>query len=1122
MLLSDDLLAQPHFKIIDLGIPYSVGYGINDSAEVAGEYFTLTGDALGFRWKDGTMTSLGTLSGYPKSHAQAINNSGRVVGWGYDASNASDHAFVWQNNSMSDIDSATVYAHANAINDSGHVVGIRSVMVGNESQAHAYLWNNGTGTDLMTLTGYSSSATAINNSTQIVGSYSAFLGDGSFTHAFLWHDGTMTDLGPPNPSFSIAFGINNSGQVVGWMTKMPSVPYHAFVWQAGDSIRDLGTLGGQTSIAHAINDAGQIVGQSQLPGNNQSHAVLWRDGGMYDLNNLADTSGGWLLIDAYDINNSGQITGIGRHNLQTRAFLLKHASLWVVNPAPGSRVVVDQADTIRWLRDVPRNVEIRFTVDGGANYTLLTTVPSTESTYVWHPPTTFSTSTNCFVKLTDALDANVSVTSGRFTMRGYDLVRPIAGGGLEAFSPDHHGWFFANAGDVMWTQAWYNQFDYPHIPDKFTGSPYSADFLFTPQKPVASDFPDWPLFVETFGTDKCYTTTLLGDLNPPRESAVEAWKSIKGEWHGACFGFPTSALLHFTYHSEFIAQNQNIPSGSELYSVLTTGSSIQTVNKYFLYQSDRDQIAHADASRFSVTPRDLLEDLKAMLLEDNGDPKTLSMLNTSNPRAHTLIPFRLVRDEFDARNWRIMVYDCNSPGQIDQYILLDSLANTWEEFLGLGYDIGNDGLFLNLPISHFLQRPVLSLLETSSSNVPNATAPQATGETWIYVSDTSSVSIVSPAGDTLGFANGKVMQDIRGATAMISSVAVQSPPYGYYLPDSAYAINVSSFADSEYSLLMKDEGAVYKYLRTGIQSPGSDLLSIDHGMTATNSEVEMKTIHLTAIIPGDETEAMVGINDISMPQGGSIHIERSAPNSITLLNAGSSVTYNLRAQWLGPEGLIVYSKKNVALSSTSSQLIHVGHDSGGVVTIFVDEGNNGSVEDSIIIYPQVTSLQLQPSWNMLSIPQHLPDYRKSLLFPSASSNAFAYTQSGYAARDTLRTGEGYWVKFDSAQQILLLGATAASDTLALAIGWNMIGSISTPVPVSNVSSIPGGIVTSSFFGYGISYTAADTITPGRAYWVKVNQAGKLILSATAATPLTRIRIVPTAELPPVRINSERR
>jgi len=60
------------------------------------------------------------------------------------------------------------------------------------------------------------------------------------------------------------------------------------------------------------------------------------------------------------------------------------------------------------------------------------------------------------------------------------------------------------------------------------------------------------------------------------------------------------------------------------------------------------------------------------------------------------------------------------------------------------------------------------------------------------------------------------------------------------------------------------------------------------------------------------------------------------------------------------------------------------------------------------------------------------------------------------------------------------------------------------------------IITSNFFGYNGSYEICDTINPGKGYWVKVDQPGKLILSSIPSGVISsRIKINPTSEMPPL-------
>src|SRR5258708_28985695 len=90
------------------------------------------------------------------------------------------------------------------------------------------------------------------------------------------------------------------------------------------------------------------------------------------------------------------------------------------------------------------------------------------------------------------------------------------------------------------------------------------------------------------------------------------------------------------------------------------------------------------------------------------------------------------------------------------------------------------------------------------------------------------------------------------------------------------------------------------------------------------------------------------------------------------------------------------------------------------------------------------------------------------------------------------------------------------DPIAVLAGWTLVGSISKHIGTSWVASIPGGMITSHFFGYNGGYFVTDTIRPGYAYWVKVSAGAQLILSSPGAEAFQgRIMIVPSPELPPL-------
>jgi hypothetical protein len=214
-------------------------------------------------------------------------------------------------------------------------------------------------------------------------------------------------------------------------------------------------------------------------------------------------------------------------------------------------------------------------------------------------------------------------------------------------------------------------------------------------------------------------------------------------------------------------------------------------------------------------------------------------------------------------------------------------------------------------------------------------------------------------------------------------------------------------------------------------------------------------------------------------------------NSISVLPAFYSTT-NLRAM-------------NPALDGAATPFAGISEDYDGDPR---DPGNPdiGADEFSLVVTltPQVLN-----GWNMIGLPLAVADPLKASLYPEAVSNAFAYQAPpvGYTSRDTILNGIGYWLKFPPAASVSLTGAPVLSDTIALAQGWNLIGSIAYPILKTQVAQSSGGLVASNYFAFnGVAgYGSSDTLQPGRAYWVKASAAGNIILdvlytSGTAPTP----------------------
>jgi probable HAF family extracellular repeat protein len=287
---------------------------------------------------------LGTLGG-KRSNIGGINNRGEVVGGStlLSKEDSNFHAFLWNNGAMNDLGTlGGPSSTANAVSSSTQVVGVAETTnsggnpdfcflakpASETRQCRAFLWRNGAMNDLGTLGGTNSAVPTkgINSRGQVVGIAETPTQE---FHAFLWQNGVMTDLrtlGGP----AVALGINDLGQVVGAASFDTDSNLHAFLWENG-LMSDLGTLGGKISFALVNNNKGQVVGLSALPGDEKNHAFLWKDGNTPPMIDLTPLS----LFDAnsaaFDISDKGQVVGELSDLGGRRAFLWENGVMTDLN-----------------------------------------------------------------------------------------------------------------------------------------------------------------------------------------------------------------------------------------------------------------------------------------------------------------------------------------------------------------------------------------------------------------------------------------------------------------------------------------------------------------------------------------------------------------------------------------------------------------------------------------------------------------------------------------------------------------------------------------------------------------------------------------------------------------------
>lgn len=300
------------YTVTNLGLPpgadSAVGVRMNNSGEVVGWaiYYGQLNSIQGWLWTpDGGFTILPTPPGMPygRFSANDISDNGIIVGDdGYDAG----LAWRYENGQFTTIGplNGLPICDGVAVNNSGDVVGTaKDAQLTTPDDAFL----DGAGIGLMDLTPGSAGGRAVDiNETRQVAGYSQ--GPVTAFEAFRWDavNGTQF-LGTSGLAFSYATRMNELGQVVGYSLSATGFTYNVWLYTDGVGQQVITVPAGSSAGPSGINNLGQVVGTTQATGGNFGWLWTPTDGAraIYELYDFV--SAGYSAVEAFDINDAGQI-----------------------------------------------------------------------------------------------------------------------------------------------------------------------------------------------------------------------------------------------------------------------------------------------------------------------------------------------------------------------------------------------------------------------------------------------------------------------------------------------------------------------------------------------------------------------------------------------------------------------------------------------------------------------------------------------------------------------------------------------------------------------------------------------------------------------------------------------
>lgn len=931
---------------------FSYGSDINDLGVVVGAGSAQYTTDIMCIWRPGDVYPQQVyFHGYNRTTPEGISDSGHYVGYGPKPDGT--HGF------LNGIDLGL--GSTNAVNNSGQVVGW--------TYDSLYLYKDGV-FDYLPTSYWGSEALSINDSGVAAGYWYTDCTQDCYSEVALFRNDSLILLGDMGGGYAEANDINNVGQLAGWAcTSIECTNWNGFIWTNG-SWTVIPTLGGRGSEALAINDSGVAVGQA-YGSDNLQHAIIYDPvNGIRELNSLIPPGSGWDLIVANDINNMGQITGIGKFNGLTRGFILSppDTSITIVSPELDQLFIAGESDTIKWTSENVDSVDISvvlhwYDVFGRVEIPIAQNVPAANERYVWEIPDSLL-SRQCRIVIQDSEDQDVADTGADFKIKGYLLTRITDGGEYEPFSATEHGFSHGNTSENWWPSSWWSQFNYQSGTDPYTGAKYPSFFI-SDLRARSEWFIDWPLFVKTFGTDTCYATdTPTGLENDYWFSTASFWRHQASDHIGSCLGIAAASAAAFGNKDQLLQRFPAFGQFTDLYSATLTDERREIVNQLMF-----TQFAKAQKEFENTAPRNpneaWIQNLKNIFLdEDRSNDVFLSMYN-SRGGGHSVMPYKLIKDSVPFLGgvfYLLYIYDSNHPGDSSRIIAIRSSDGFWRypptgpsPWLAYG-----TGLFLE-PFSLYLQQAIVGTNAPRHRN-SEANAQSADDYTGLYGFSNASVMIRAGA-DSLGFLDTTIFNSIFGAQPLVAKTGYFSRPYGYRFPETEIDVTVSNITDSIADFGIFNQESIYSFGRSDVVPSDTERFFFSYYPRLWNYDPKVKTYTLQGayILPG--LEKVYTVLDFDLTENDS-SVYQVSGDYLYLRNTGPEDSYDLTLRLISSAGGNSARVEGITFEANASHTLWPDWaDLTQPIRVEIDRGNDGSLDDTIYVNAHPTDVT-DPSNNL--------------------------------------------------------------------------------------------------------------------------------------------------------------
>ena len=635
-----------------------------------------------------------------------------------------------------------------------------------------------------------------------------------------------------------------------------------------------------------------------------------------------------------------------------RAVIDLSVSIYIVNPL-NEKWMAGETNTIKWTGgEAGQFIQLEYSLDDGQTYDLIDFgIPADSGNFEWKTPKNLI-STKMRIKIFDLADSLNKSVSDAFRIKPYVLTRIDQNGNYIEYLNQRDIWGFENNPDHMWIQEWYQQFDYRGI-DPFTGSQYSQWQALSAFKNAPDSFyVDWISFVNAFSVDASYNKVSLGFYD---WTAVKLWKSYHAKYEGACFGIAVSNALAFYKRDQFIKKYPEFPK------IITDPKNVQAdnevrkvISELFAYQFGNLTYAN-DLASANKTPNETLEEIRQMVQADNSIVKILIIGNNNGKGSHAIIAYGLEQDESNTHIYKIKVYDNNPNTESD--IIVNTQGNnnngTWSYAERPNWG-GSKWLYLDVPAELHLSDPTFPTVQNTQSHfiIPDDVVN-------INYPSESSIVIKDNQDNVTGLVNDVIFENIPNSYARRIKNGSEVAPLGYSLDNDNYSIVLSGFEESTVGTYFFTGNRSLVYERTGAEQTQTDRLFFDGGLSAVNPDAQVKKVSLSTLINETVNQKLLSVSSVDLVQNDSVKIFNPDSNTVKLISYGTAKDYDVELNFVSENGLVRFENFNIPLTANTSHTFVPDWTNltNSQLLVLVDIGNNGTIDDTLTLANNVTSIQ---------------------------------------------------------------------------------------------------------------------------------------------------------------------